>query len=76
MPWDLVWAIEHANRIIDWHEHLSQDEMPPEWMWPLDHEINIWFERVAEEREEKYGGGSKEEKAPMMGNEMAKGRGR
>lgn len=31
--------------------------MPPEWMWPFDAELELWFEEVERKREEKYGGG-------------------
>lgn len=45
--------------------------MPPEWMWSVDHELEIWFERVQEEREERYGGSASRETTPMMQNELA-----
>jgi len=58
---------------------LTNDEMPPEWMWPLDHEMVIWLERVTEERKEKYGGSDRDDRdshttVPMMQNEYARGR--
>jgi hypothetical protein len=31
------------------------DEMPPSWMWPLEHEIERWFIEVDEKRSEKFG---------------------
>lgn len=59
---------------------MTSEEMPPEWMWPLDEEIVIWMERVAEDRKERYGGGSDSgsrddrETVPMMSNEFARER--
>lgn len=58
MPWDLMSAIRHANTILDWHENLPEDETPPKWMWRFDDELDGWFEKVKEEREAKFSGGS------------------
>ena len=64
--------MEHAQTILAWQENLPRDEMPPEWMWSVDHELEIWFERVEAEREEKYGGtGDDRTEVPMMTNELA-----
>jgi hypothetical protein len=62
--------VEHASAIIHWQENLSNDEVPPEWMWSVESELEIWFERVQTEREERYGGGGKRDE-PMMQNEYA-----
>ncbi len=70
-------AVEHANRVLDWQENLSGDEMPPEWMWPLDAEIVEWMERVSSDRRDKYGGGDDDDDrtaVPLMKNELAEGR--
>lgn len=69
-------AIEHANRILDWQENLLEDEMPPEWMWHLDHELEPWFDEVERKREERYGArdDDRDERVPMMDNELARGR--
>lgn len=52
--------------------------MPPEWMWPIDELIAEHFERVREERDEKYGTTSDKDdgdtKVPLMQNELSKGR--
>lgn len=48
-------AIEHAVRIVSWQENLPPDECPPAWMWPLDWEIEEWFEKVKIERDKKFG---------------------
>lgn len=54
--------------------------MPPQYMWPFEEELELWFERVDREREARYGGGSSsyddDETGSMMGNELARGRGR
>lgn len=77
MPADLLHAIEHANRVLDWQENLSSEEMPPEWMWPLDDEIVQWMDRVVEERKERFGGGGSsrdddDSGGPMMKNEYSR----
>lgn len=76
LPNDLVLAIAHAQRVCSWQENLPSDEMPPRWMWSVDHELQSWFERVAEEREEKYGskvdsGGNTVDTGLMQSNEFA-----
>lgn len=52
--------------------------MPPEWMWPLDVDLSLWFERIREERAEKYGSSSSSDEprttVPMMKNELADSR--
>lgn len=70
--------MQHAYRILHWQENLLEEEMPPRWMWPFEEELQLWFERVDRERRSKYGGDSSddEEGGVMMGNELAKGRGR
>lgn len=68
-------AIEFATTVLSWQENLSDGEMPPEWMWTLDHELSQWFENVEHDRKAKYGGSSDDEDAgPMMSNDLAKGR--
>ena len=56
LPNDLILSIAHAQRVCNWQENLVRDEMPPHWMWHLDHEIISWFEKVEEMRNEKYSG--------------------
>lgn len=51
-----------------------KDEIPPRWMWTVDHDLDIWFEEVERKREEKFGtGGSSDDEpaGPMMRNELA-----
>lgn len=62
-------AVEHSNNILSWQENLPEDEMPPEWMWSVDHELEIWFEKLKDARAEKYG--TPREESPMMSNEYA-----
>lgn len=68
-------SVAQANRILDWHENLQSEEMPPEWMWHLEDELVDWFEEVDRKRKEKYGGDS-EGSDDMTRNEFAEGRGR
>lgn len=58
IPTDLFNAIEQAFRILSWQENLGQDEMPPEWTWNLDWEIEAWFKKIKIDRERKWGNGS------------------
>lgn len=75
VPFELLRVIAHANRILDWQENLQSDEVPPAWMWAVDHELEIWFENVEQKREEKYGSNSSaDETAPMMSNQLARDR--
>lgn len=70
-------AISHAERICDWYEHMSAEEMPPSWMWHLDDELEAHFDEVERKRKEKFGGGSSDDDeidGPVMQNEFAKGR--
>lgn len=51
--------------------------MPPRWMWALEDDLKIHFQRVVARREN---GGidddDREDTAPMLQNEYAKNRGR
>jgi hypothetical protein len=58
VPHDLHNAVEHALRVLSWYENLPSDEMPPNWMWCLDWEIERHFERVDAERKAKFGDNS------------------
>lgn len=51
--------------------------MPPQWMWHCDKELDVWFERVKEEREEKYGRGAGDKDSDgssSVQNELARDR--
>jgi hypothetical protein len=52
---------------------MAGKEMPPEYMWHLDEELVEWFDEVAAQREEKFGGGA-DETVPMMENEIVNDR--
>lgn len=57
LPNDLAVAIDQAIRITHWQENLGADELPPQWMWHLDWELEAWFLDVQKKRNEKYSGG-------------------
>lgn len=40
--------------ICSWAENLSEDEVPPEWMWCFDDLLKSWFEDVKKRREKKF----------------------
>jgi thymidylate kinase len=64
--------------ILAWQEHLPKKEMPPRWMWALDVELNLHFERVERQREDPDDRDDDEPRSvgPMLENEYAKNRGR
>lgn len=70
MPFDLYKVIEHAHNILLWQENLTEEETPPEWMWSVDHELEVWFEQIKVARDEKYG--AHKDEVPMMTNEHAR----
>lgn len=79
MPADLVRAVNHAYTILAWQENLASEEIPPEWMWSLDDELEEWFEEVTRARKARFSGtasssGSSEEAPQMMSNELAERR--
>jgi hypothetical protein len=70
-------AVNHAHIILSWLENLGKDEIPPEWMWALDDELEKWFDGVEEARNEKYGindSRSNDTVVPMMQNELTRSR--
>lgn len=71
LPADLSVALEQALRICSWQENLQADEMPPNWMWHLDWEIEAWFIQVKKARDEKYGKESEDEPTDWEENEHA-----
>lgn len=73
LPYDLSIAIDQALRILSWQENLGSEEMPPQWMWHLDWEIEAWFIDVKNKREEKYNpkGNSTQDDAAWEDNEYA-----
>ncbi len=68
-------AIEHAQRVLGWQENLGQDEMPPQWLWVVEDELETWFEDVDRKRKEKYGSPAEDtEESEMMSNTLARGK--
>ena len=51
LPAEFLDIVDHALKILYWQENLVEKEMPPFWMWHLDHELNKWFEKVKNERQ-------------------------
>jgi hypothetical protein len=75
MPADLMMAVSHALNVIHWQENLLEEDMPPEWMWPLNDELDEWFDAVDARRKEGSGHDDDLTDAPdMMTNELARGR--
>lgn len=68
-------AVEHAHSILNWKDNLPPDDVPPRWMWHLDHELEPWFQRVEDDRADRAGGDGREarEHVPMTQNEMTRG---
>lgn len=55
LPVDFFAAYEQATRILSWQENLTEDEVPPRWMWHLDWELDAWFLDVKKRRDERFG---------------------
>lgn len=68
---DLAGAISHALKVLSWYEVYTQEEIPPEWMWPLDHELEDWFEEVHRQRSQPLDPSGAEEPVIMERNEYA-----
>lgn len=68
-PADLVAAIEHGLKILNWHENLQEEELPPKWMWHLDWELERWFEEVDALRKQKYSGSDDRDEVPLVEND-------
>lgn len=45
-------AIEQALTIIGWHENLSTDEVPPEYLWEDSEGLELWWADVKARRED------------------------
>jgi hypothetical protein len=60
---------------LDWQENLQSEELPPEWMWPYDDDLELWFEEVDRRRREKFGGSDADASSEgMLANEYARDR--
>ncbi len=68
-------AIIHAQLVIGWQENLLPEDMPPEWMWPLNEALNEWFDTVKKRHEEKYGTKTDDDDdGDMAQNELTRGK--
>lgn len=62
--------------VLTWYENRPSKEVPPQWMWPFDEELEAWFKRVDEEKKagnKSSSGSDGSESAPMVQNELTKG---
>lgn len=66
VPGDLAAAISHAYTIISWYEVYTKDEIPPQWMWHLDHELEDWFDEVQLMRNQKLDPDSSSDDEPVV----------
>lgn len=74
VPDQLTNAINHAVRIISWMENYSEEEMPPKWMWHLEHELEPWFNSVKSKRDrDRAGPEEAREEGEYMTNEFTAG---
>lgn len=64
-------AIEHAHTILSWQANLPDKDIPPLWMWHLDHELEDWFEDLNASRNGS-GDSSDDDEAPMMRNALTR----
>ncbi len=39
--------------LVFWQENLAEEDMPPEFMWHLDEELDAWFADVKRRRESR-----------------------
>lgn len=73
VPMDLMRAITHASKVLDWYENLEEKHIPPEWMWQFDERLHEHFEQVRAESEKPE---DRDDRTvvPLMENEEAQGR--
>jgi hypothetical protein len=73
-----VLAIDHAQSILAWHEHMKTEDIPPKWMWHLADELGDHFDRLR--AAQGSGRSDTDDDSEMPGqyiqNEYARGRGR
>lgn len=74
IPVDLLRAIYHGYKILDWFENLTEKEVPPEWMWSFDDELTEWFEEVKASRDGDSTQQDDRTEVPMMENELTASR--
>lgn len=73
-PADLLRAIYHANKILDWYENFPEDDIPPEWMWPFEEELDKWFKELKAEKAAGSETSDDRTKVPLMDNELTAGK--
>ena len=54
-------AVQFAGRILEWQENLTEEEMPPQWMWCFEDELEPWFDEIFRARKSDSGGSGGEE---------------
>jgi hypothetical protein len=52
VSWFLQVAIEHALTVINWHENLPKEEVPPEHLWADAEGLEQWWARVESNRDD------------------------
>lgn len=62
--------MDHALSVLNWQENLLPNDLPPRWMWHLDHELERWFDAIKAERDRPMSSPSGEREAPMMINTL------
>lgn len=67
MPHDVTAVIHHAFAILSWLENLSDEDMPPSWMWAFDEELTDWFDAIQAKHKSEMSG---DETSEMMKNEV------
>lgn len=66
-------AIDHALAVLNWHENLPKDEVPPQHIWEDPEGLEQWWKRVDEKRTTRSDPGLEEvEDEDMVGNDLAK----
>lgn len=68
-------AIEQALTILSWHENVTKDEVPPEYLWEDSEGLEMWWASVKDKRELPYrssSSGSDERPSELEENELAR----
>lgn len=60
--------------ILGWQENLVREEQPPRWMWAFDEELEVWFDRVDQQRNTDRNSSAESGGGGMMQNELLEGR--
>lgn len=59
-------------KILSWYENLPGHEIPPQWMWALDWEVEDWFLEIDRIRSGAMGAGVEDrEEVDMTPNEFS-----